>query len=50
VLKHRGQVKTIYYDELGHIDIITAFSIPLRSKGPVLTDVVQFLEENANQR
>lgn len=45
VLKKRGRVKTIYYDKLGHIDLITAFSIPLRSKGPVLRDVVRFLEE-----
>lgn len=39
----QGKVKTIFYPRLGHIGIVGALSIPLRSRAPVLEDVAAFI-------
>ncbi len=44
VLREHGRVRTIYYAGLGHIDIIGALSIPLRSRAPVLDDLATFID------
>jgi len=42
----QGKVKTIFYPRLGHIGIVGALSIPLRSRAPVLEDVTAFIYGN----
>jgi acetyl esterase/lipase len=44
VLREHGRVRTIYYAGLGHIDIIGAPSIALRSRAPVLDDLAIFID------
>lgn len=39
----QGKVKTIFYPRLGHIGIVGALSIPLRSRASVLEDVAAFI-------
>lgn len=38
-----GKVKTRYYDDIDHIGILAALSIPLRSRTSVLDDINQFI-------
>ncbi len=42
----QGKVKTIFYPRLGHIGIVGALSIPLRSRASVLEDVATFIYGN----
>ncbi len=46
VRSKQGKVKTIFYPRLGHIGIVGALSIPLRSRAPVLEDVATFIYGN----
>ena len=39
----KGQVHSIYYDNVNHVDIISSLSIPLRNQFPIHHDIIKFL-------
>ena len=39
----KGEVKAIYYDNIDHIEIISALSIPLQNQTTIHQDIVEFL-------
>jgi acetyl esterase/lipase len=43
VQQQGGRVTTQYYDDIDHIEILAALSIPLRSSQSVLDDINQFI-------
>ncbi len=42
----QGRVETIFYPQLGHVGIVGALAIPLRSRAPVLEDIAKFVRDN----
>lgn len=46
VRKKEGKVEPHIYDNIDHVDILTAFSVPYRGKRPIMKDIDQFLRNN----
>ncbi len=44
VLAAQGDVQTIFYDDIDHTGILSAFARPFRKKRPVVGDIVEFIE------
>lgn len=46
MIKHKkGYVKTYFYDDIDHVGIISAMSMPLRSLKPILRDILVFISQ-----
>ncbi len=45
VKEQGGRVTTHLYDDMDHVDLIAAFSIPFRDRQPVVGDVLTFLKD-----
>jgi acetyl esterase/lipase len=41
----KGKVEPHYYNNIDHVDLISALSIPYRSSQPVMSDIIRFIQE-----